>query len=129
MNPLVVRLFGYLAATHAQLGYDYPLPDAMRAYDIEVHGLGETGVLGFDDDYLLIYIPPAERVTATRQALDLIRARLERGPLKSVVYFCNFPSIRTTRKLGGRLLGVDEDRFFHYEITRETFRYGQAKST
>jgi RimJ/RimL family protein N-acetyltransferase len=40
----------------------------------------------------------------------------------------NFPSIRAVKKLGGELLGVDKQHFFHYRLTQGGYRYGQAGS-
>jgi hypothetical protein len=130
VTPLQTRLFHLLKVTHAGLGYRGDPPSAAELHDMELHEISPAGVLGIGGSgYLLVAFPPDERRRATRAALGIIEAALQaRGELKMSVFMFNFPSIRVAKKLGGELLGVDRDHFFHYRLTLGGYRYGQAGS-
>jgi hypothetical protein len=132
VTPLQQRLFDQLRATHERLGHDGPgdAPTAAELHDMELHELSPGGVLGIGQTgYLLVAFPPSERRQATRAAVKVIgEALASRGELRMSVYMLNWPSIRCVRKLGGELLGVDRDHFYHYRLTQGGYRYGQAGS-
>jgi hypothetical protein len=130
MTPLQLRLFGLLQASHRRCGYRGDPPSAAELHEMELYELSPGGVLAIGQTgYLLVAFPPDERRQATRTALGIIGTALQaRGELKMSVFMFNFPSIRAVKKLGGELLGVDKQHFFHYRLTQGGYRYGQAGS-
>jgi hypothetical protein len=57
-------------------------------------------------------------VRGSRDAIRLYQSLLDAGRrVIFPVYYLNFRSIIGIKKLGSTLLGVDEDNFFHYELT------------
>lgn len=90
----------------------------------EYFRIGTKGVIGVFGDHVHTYVAPDDMVRGTRDAIRLYQRLLDEG--KRVifpVYYLNFRSIIGIKKLGSTsLLGVDEDNFFHYELTALTPR-------
>lgn len=130
MDTLLLRLHGYLAATHKALGIPFdPIADLIAAQDDEVvlHEVGETGVVAFIGDYCLLAWPPSEHFRARRQAWRLLEARLKlRGFTRHVVALANWRSMRVTRRIGAQSLGIDADGFVHMLLTYDNFLAGKA---
>lgn len=129
---LLERLLELLASSHAPFGVPIDAIDpATEDREIEVHRVGQTGVLAFIGDYVLAGWPDEEQREASRDAYPILLARLDaRGFTRHMVHPRNFRSVRLTRKLGAKPLGVDSDGFVHYILTRERFgRHGKEIRT
>ena len=101
--------------------------DAHDVEGLDVRQVGERSFVGCKDGCFAVLIDPAERGTTRRVLVVLAEWMQREGRLRAMVRWNNFPSIIGIRKLGAQLLGVDADGYFHYELTREGFRYGKAK--
>lgn len=122
------RLQELLQDAHAQFGHDIGSPSQWVDYtDREVHWVGKSGVLAFLGDYVLAGWPDAEQREASRDAYKVLQARLDdRGFTRHMVYPLNFRSVKLTRRMGAVPVGVDDDGFVHYILTRERFgRHGK----
>lgn len=124
-RALLDRLHELLSESAARFGQTIDRIDEMHP-DLEVHRVGRTGVLAFVGDYVLTGWPDDEMRIAGRDAYKLLQARLdERGMTRHMVYPLNFRSVKLTRKLGAKPVGVDADGYVHYTLTREEFcRHG-----
>lgn len=132
IHPLSIRLYGYLAATHAQWGVEMePIEEMLGRDDVELHALGQAGVLAFVGDYVLAAWPPDDQVRASRDCHRVLSKRLrERGFTLHMVYIKNSRSGRITRKIGALPLGIDADGFVHYRLDSERFPFhGQEISS
>jgi hypothetical protein len=99
---------------HAKLGVP---PDDYYPLDGEYFRIGAKGVIGVIGDHVHTYIAPDDRVRGTRDAIRLYQRLLDSG--KKVifpVYYKNWVSVSSIKRLGAELLGVDEDNFLHYEL-------------
>lgn len=125
---LLDRLYWNLAKAHAPFGVTVERITAPPE-DFEVHSCGETGVLAFLGDYVLVAFPEQPDPAAAREVVRLLRRRLEeRGVTRHMVHPLNFRSVIATRKLGATPKGKDADGFVHYELTLERFcRHGKEK--
>lgn len=122
------RLHQLLAESHGRFGEQIAKIDEFTGgWDTEVHPVGPSGVLAFLGDYVLAAWPDAEQRLASRDAYRVLLKRLdERGFTRHMVHPCNFRSVKLTRKLGAKPLGVDSDGYVHYILTRERFgRHGK----
>lgn len=104
-----------------------PCLSVIQHIDREVFRVGTAGVLAFFGDYALCGWPDADQRAASRDAYWVLRQRLdERGLTRHVVRPTNFRSVKLTRKLGARPIGVDPDGYVHYILTKERFgRHGK----
>lgn len=127
-RELLDRLHQLLADAHGRFGEQIAKIDEFTGgWDVEVHPCGPSGVLAFLGDYVLAAWPDDEQRLASRAAYRLLQRRLEeRGFTRHMVHPCNFRSVKLTRKLGAKPLGVDPDGYMHYILTRERFgRHGK----
>jgi hypothetical protein len=124
-EALLADLHRQLVAAHQPLGLSVDEIDRFTAAgaDFEVYRCGARGVLAFFGDYLVVTLPDKDDLVASRRVYQLIAERLaERGKILHMVHPRNFPSIKSTRRLGARPLGYDADGYMHYELTPGTFR-------
>jgi hypothetical protein len=125
-NPLATRLWEILRAAHEPWDVDV---SPGWGEDFECYPAGDAGVVAFCRGYLLVGWPPdADISKCIREALPVIAAKLQEGPLLLMVYYRNFRCVKAVRRLGATLLGVDDSQFFHYRLTAEDYRYGQKVS-
>jgi hypothetical protein len=129
-RALLERLYALLQEAHAHFGHSIARVDefAARAVDdFEIYPVGPSGVLAFFGDYVLGGWPPDEQRAASRDAYAILLRRLDRrGFTRHMVHPMNFRSVRLTRKLGAKPIGVDADGYVHYILTRERFgRHGK----
>jgi hypothetical protein len=97
--------------------------------DFHAIQVGPRSYVAFDGEHFAVVLHPEER-HYTRRAVRLIGERLKTYPkISSQVHHLNVLSIIGTRKLGATLVTTDADGYLFYELTREGFRYGKAKST
>lgn len=131
MNPLAARLICLLNVTHAKLGLDpEPLVGLLEgAGEVELHELSPCGAMAFVGDYVLAAWPDDERGVAAPRGYRLMSRRLrERGFTRHMVHPLNFRSVKLTRKMGAKPLGVDEEGFVHYLLKSEDFPHPQECS-
>lgn len=125
MNPLALRLYQFLKVSHDAIGVPTePLEQllAEQPEDAVYHEVGRTGVLAFIGDYVLGAWPPDEQYIASKAVHRLTSARLrERGFTRHVVHPRNFRSVKLTRKIGAKPVGVDQDGFVHYVLESGDF--------
>lgn len=131
MNPLAIRLWGYLCVTHAKWQVDLDAVGSMiQAEDAEYYPCGPTGVVAFIGDYLLAAWPHDEHVLATRESLRQLSRRLQaRGFVLIMVYASNLRAVKATRRMGGVPLGYDSDGFMHYRLECANFPYHDSVAT
>ena len=90
--------------------------------DLEIYPVGKSGVIALIGGYLLAAWPEEERHMATRPAYRQIHKWLrERGEIKHMVHLHNVISIITTRRLGARFVGYDQQDYAHYVTTLDAF--------
>lgn len=120
---LLTRLHTLLQAAHMKFGHTVDPIDAFTVDpDTEVYPCGPSGVLAFIGEYVLAAWPDAEHRPASRAAYRLLEERLAtRGLTRHMVHPLNFRSVIVTRKLGAKPLGVDNDGYVHYLLTRQAF--------
>ena len=119
---LLQELYEGLVAAHTPLGLSVDPIDTAH-WDIEAYRCGARGVLAFIGDYVLIVLPDKGDLVASREVYRLLAARLaERGVIRHMVHPKNFASVKSTRRLGARPVGYDEDGYVHYTLTPENFR-------
>jgi hypothetical protein len=100
---------------HARLGAPHEDYYPMHG---EYFRIGTKGVIGVMGDHVHTFIHPDDKLRGTRDAIRLYRRLLDEGKRVILpVYMLNWPSIEAIKRMGGTLLGVDEDNFFHYELT------------
>ncbi len=125
IDPLALRLWGYLTAAHKKWDVDLdPIKDLVHQHseDVQYHLVGRTGVLAFIGDYVLAAWPDDERLAASRDVHRLTSQRLkERGFTLHMVYAMNLRSVKLTRKVGAVPIGVDADGFVHYRLDCANF--------
>lgn len=122
---LAAHLRALIACQHVLCGAPPDDADDSDDAEWEVVAAGEYALLAFKGENYMVGLSPGHEVAATRAAVRVIRERLDQlGRLQSAVHWRNWASARATKRLGATLLGMDEDGFFHYELTRENFRYG-----
>lgn len=125
-GELAERLYQLVKAAHEECGA--PVEERLEFFsddDWEFHPAGRSGVVAFRGDYYMVALAPGERSGSGREVLKILRQKLrEVGKLRSTVYHRNWRSAMATKRLGAVLLGMDEDGFFHYELTKEGFRHG-----
>lgn len=127
---LAERLWEILHATHAPWGEEIePFPAQFTAYHAVGEGVAAVVTVPYGRYMLVAYPPGGARARCTAATLRLIAAELRSTPLRFMVYYRNFPSIRAVRKLGAKPQGVDEDGYLHYLLTPEDYRYGQKEPT
>lgn len=123
-RALFERLHRLLEASHEPWGVEVGVldPDTIDP-DYEIHPCGQEGVLAFLGDYVLVAWPDQDARAAARDAHRLIGGRLEeRGFTRHMVHWRNFRSVKVTRKLGAKPVGVDADGYIHYILNKERFR-------
>ena len=120
---LLGRLHELLVEAHGRFGQSVdPIDEHTVPADFEVHPVGPSGVLAFLGDYVLTAWPDAEQRVAARDAYQLLWERLkERGFTRHMVFPLNFRSVKLTRRLGAKPLGVDEHGYVHYLLTLADF--------
>ena len=123
-HQLLEELHTLLVAAHAPLGVPVDRLDAFTVNpDWEVHRCGSRGVLAFFTDYVVIALPDPADIRANREVYRLLAERLhDRGKILHMVHPRNFPSVKSTRRLGAVPKGYDGDGYMHYELTPETFK-------
>lgn len=128
---LAQDLYRLIADQHRACGAPVdPFPEFLDLSDWELHSTGESGVVAFGRELYMVALAPGHRSGEGRRVLAILRRKLEQVPvLRSTVHWRNWTSAMATKRLGAKLLGMDEDGFFHYELTRENFRHGQEKRT
>jgi hypothetical protein len=100
-------------------------PDLREAAEWEMVEAGEYAVLAFRGENYMVGLSPGHEGAGARAAVRVLRDRLTRtGRLQSAVHWRNWGSAKATKRLGATLMGMDDNGFFHYELTRENFRYG-----
>lgn len=121
---LAVRLIAQLNLAHQRCGVDAePLVGLLGDHeDTEIHELSPCGVLAFVGDYVMAAWPDDEQRVAAPVAYGILWARLrDRGLTRHMVHPLNLRSVKLTRRMGAKPIGVDADGFVHYELTRASF--------
>ena len=123
-EQLLQELHGLLVAAHEPLGLTVDRLDAFTLNpDWEIHRCGKRGVLAFFGAYVVMALPDPGDIRANRAVYTLLAERLhERGVVLHMVHPRNFPSVKSTRRLGALPKGYDGDGYMHYELTPETFK-------
>lgn len=121
---LLDEMYQRLRETYEPLGLPLDRLDAFTiGDDWEVHRCGTAGILGFFGWYVIVVLPDPEDLPAGREVYRLLAKRLsERGLIKHMVHPRNFPSVKSTRRLGAVPTGYDADGYMHYELTPTTFK-------
>lgn len=129
MNPLAIRLYGFLLSAHRACGIELdPFEAFIQQEGAEYHEVGKGGVLAFFGDYVLCGWAPADTHAASIDAYRLLGERLRaRGFTRHMVYPRNFPSVRLTRRIGARPIGVDRDGFVHYLLKAEDYPFHEGE--
>lgn len=128
-RELAEDLFRLVTDQHAACGGPVEgFPEHEDLDQWELHPTGAGGVVAFKGDLYMVALAPNQRAGEGRTVLRILRRKLaEVGTLRSTVFWRNWTSAMATKKLGARLVGMDADGYFHYELTRENFRHGQEK--
>ena len=123
-EALLRELHAGLVAAHAPLGLQVDEIDQFSADpDMEVHRCGRRGVLAFLGEYVLMVLPDPSDIAANREVYRLLAARLSvRGIIRHMVHPKNFPSVKSTRRLGALPVGYDADGYMHYVLTPAKFK-------
>ena len=124
-QELLEDLHRQLVAAHEPLGVSVdPIGCFSQAQPTtEVYRCGARGVLAFFGPYVVITLPDKGDLVASRRVYQLLAERLaETGQILHMVHPRNFPSVKSTRRLGARPLGYDADGYMHYELTPERFK-------
>ena len=123
-GTLLAELYAGLVAAHAPLGLPVDELDRFTANpDMEIHRCGARGVLAYFGEYVVMVLPDPGDIVANRRVYSLLAERLhDRGLVRHMVHPRNFPSVKSTRRLGASPLGYDEDGYMHYVLTPETFK-------
>lgn len=136
---LLERLHRLMSEAHAPFGQAAGLLTPEQAANAIAMPCGETGVIAFIGEYVLTGWEDHDIRAASRDAYRHLGQWLRVHPYtRHMVYPLNFRSVRLTRKLGAKPIGVDADGWVHYVLTREDFtaarrsrrsRHGQEIST
>lgn len=123
-RALLEELHARLRASHDPIDVEVDRIGAFAANpDWEIHRCGSVGVLAYFGDYLVVSLPEPRDIVANREVYRLIAKRLsERGLIRHMVHPRNFPSVKSTRRLGAVPTGYDADGYMHYELTPTTFK-------
>lgn len=123
-EQLLTELHAMLVAAHAPLGLPVDSMDVFTAgADWEVHRCGKRGVLAFFGDYVVMALPDPGDIRGDREVYRLLAERLhDRGLVRHMVHPRNFPSVKSTRRLGALPQGYDEDGYMHYVLTPHSFK-------
>lgn len=82
--------------------------------------------VGFCGDNYAVVIDP-EQKHYTRDVVRALGVRLRTmSPIRAAVHHRNVASIIANRRLGAEWIGVDDQGYHHYLLTREGFRYGKT---
>ena len=121
---LLQELHEGLVAAHRPLGLSVDQLDAFTADpDMEVYRCGKRGVLAYFGEYVVMVLPDPGDIRANREVYRLLAERLhDRGIVRHMVHPKNFPSVKSTRRLGAMPIGSDEDGYMHYVLTKESFK-------
>lgn len=94
----------------------------------EYFRVGTKGVIGVIGDHVHTFIHPEDRVRGTRDAIKLFRRLLDDGRHVILpVWYLNWASIMSIKRLGGELIGADEDGFLHYHLKELVCRKNSRK--
>lgn len=98
------------------------------------HAIGVDGVLGIcahperDGDSLVIALPTRPSHAATLQALAVIHAHLATGrALYTMAWKNHWLALNINQRIGGELLGFDNEGFHHFKHTLRGMQRGQEK--
>lgn len=121
---LLQELHAGLAAAHTPLGLPVdPIDSFTLNPDWEVHRCGQRGVLAYFGEYVVMVLPDPGDIVANRRVYSLLAERLhDRGLVRHMVHPRNFPSVKSTRRLGACPIGFDEDGYMHYVLTPRNFK-------
>jgi hypothetical protein len=91
--------------------------------------LGLDGVLGIykcperDGDALVIALPSRPSYRARHRALEVMRDHLGTGRcLYTMAWKNHLLALHINQKMGGEILGFDQDGYIHFKHTAETLR-------
>lgn len=97
--------------------------------------LGLDGVLGIHDcpdrdgDALVIALPSRPCHRAKLRTLQIMRDHLGTGRyLYTMAWKNHLVALHINQRLGGELLGFDEDRYYHFRHTLESFNRATGKA-
>ena len=123
-QALLQELHALLVAAHEPLGLTVDRLDAFTLNpDWEIHRCGKRGVLAFFGEYVVMALPDPGDIRANREVYRLLAERLhERGKVLHMVHPRNFPSVKSTRRLGAVPEGYDADGYVHYLLLPGNFK-------
>ena len=95
-------------------------------------GLGGDGALGIkacpeiDGDALIVALPSRRSNFAVNEVLRIMEERMATGrKLYTLAWKGHARAININQRVGGKLLGLDEEGFYHFEHTLEGLRRGK----
>ena len=97
-----------------------------RFSDAELYEVAPHTFIGFHRGYFAILVPKDGRPFSRRILVKLAEKLEKTHELRSIVHHKNVDSIIGTRRLGATLEGVDDNGYFHYLLTRESYKYGKV---
>lgn len=123
-EQLLRELHARLVEAHTPLGLEVDELDQFTANpDMEVYRCGRRGVLAFFGEYVVMALPDPADIVANREVYRLLAERLhDRGLIRHMVHPKNFPSVKSTRRLGALPVGFDADGYMHYTLTPAAFK-------
>lgn len=133
MKKLMAELLARLDEEHAKWGVPPdPLNDLAENWERAIFAkrISEHGIIGFIDDYALIYIPHDEIGKASRNAYRILSERLKKsGHTLHMVHPMNLRSVKLTRRIGAKPMGRDDNGFIHYLLRSEDFPHHSEDKT
>lgn len=126
-------LWARVTAAHAVIGAPYEPFDEFTVGDWEFYPLGEDGVLGIklcpdlDGDALVIAMPTKPSRAATLSAIRVMRKHMATGRiLYSLAWKEHWAAININQRIGGQLMGLDGDGYYHFKHSIEDMTHGSA---
>lgn len=127
------RLWASVAAAHAAVGAPMEAFDAAASQHWHYVELPGGGILGFmpdstrDGDFLVVSLPSPMSFRASNHTLLEMAKYMERTGrvLYTMAHKNHLLALNINQHIGGELLGVDEDGYYHFKHTLQGLRRGK----
>lgn len=119
-------LYARVMAVHSTIGAPLEPFDEFGAGDWVFYPLGTDGALGIkrcpdlDGDAIVVALPTVRAMHSVWEVLRLMQLHTAGGrKLYSLAWKNHILALNINQRVGGRLLGLDDEGFYHFEHTAE----------